>query len=226
MTVMKCDICGHEIEGQYHIDGYGRTSCMRHPAIMCYCCYRLCSAGNSVKVEPYGYFCPECNSRLVDAESAKRIAGYISSYYDANRFKIPHYELKLVHAGTLVKESGGDTSGEAAIGLAYSCTPYRILILRQLSRTGFARILAHEVLHLWQYSTGLELPSIYREGVCELGSYLFLKHLGKPEANVQADITARNANEIYGEGFRLLNSVYTQLGWEGVVKNLLRHRLP
>lgn len=57
--------------------------------------------------------------------------------------------------------------------LAYNRKPYDIHVIQNLSRAGFTGVLAHEVLHLWQYNYDLNTPSLLCEGMCELYSYLY-----------------------------------------------------
>lgn len=213
---MKCFICGNEISGQYYIDPYNRVACNRHELYYCFSCKRFCRPNESHKILQYGYFCPDCQKRIVDASSVVRIAKFVNEYYLKHKISIPDYSLKLISEDQMCIEANSN-----ALGLAYNRNPYEIHIIRHLSRTAFAGVLAHEVLHLWQYKHNLSPMSLLCEGMCELGSYLMLKEINKIEADTYSKGIEVNEDKIYGNGFRLLHSIYLKFGWKGVIQALL-----
>lgn len=212
--ILRCSCCGQTIWGKYYIDCYGQASCADHDITQCFCCHRFCAPKESIKVNGYGYFCKECQNRIVDGDSAVRIAGLVNKFYLSNGLNIPQYSLQIVKSEKMLAEA----NNISPLGLAYSSQPYKILLLRLMSRTGFAGVLAHEVLHLWQYRNNINLPLPLCEGLCEMGSYLFLKSIGKPEADIHLKYLAENEDKIYGNGYRIFQKVYDRFGWNGVIK--------
>lgn len=214
---LTCYICGNTIEGRYYEDSYKRFSCDRHPLYQCYCCGRFSNPQQCTEIKPYGLFCTECQKRLVDTNTTSRIAKIVNDYYFQHNIKIPEYSLKLIKEEKMVVEAGASN----VLGLAFNKRPYEIHIIRHLSRTGFAGTLAHEVLHLWQYQHNFNTPDLLCEGMCELGSYLFLKSINRQESDTRLSFIKQNNDKIYGDGFRLLHKIYLKFGWRGVVQALL-----
>ena len=61
---------------------------------------------------------------------------------------------------------------------------YRIDLMRQLSRIGMAKTLAHELAHLWQWHRNIDAPHTYCEGFCNLVASLVVSQISKTEALV------------------------------------------
>lgn len=212
-----CDVCGKEVDGTYYTDNYGRISCHRHKVHQCYCCGRFYNPLRCSKISPYGLFCPDCQKSRIDTSSVHKIANLINLYFQNNGLEIPPYSLKLINEDRMVSITGSSNT----LGFATNSDPYKITIIRHLSRTGLAAVLAHEVLHLWQYKHGFNTPDLLSEGMCELGSFLFLKSINRKEADHHFKAIEQNTDKTYGGGFRLFKSIYQKFGWEGVIKALI-----
>ena len=214
---MVCSICNRIIEGQYRQNYYNQLCCNRHELFICYCCGRYVKPKTCIEVPPYGLFCPDCQLRLVNEDSAVRIARLVNRYYSRLNLEIPDYSLKLITESRMISEAGATN----VLGLAFNCNPYEIHIIRHLSRTGLAGVLAHEVLHLWQYANGFSTSALMCDGMCEFGSYMMLKSIDKREACFRLQCISQNSDKIYGGGFRLVNEIYQKFGWKGVIKALM-----
>lgn len=212
-----CHVCGQEVEGKYYVDSYKRISCCRHQLYQCYCCGRFVNPQDCIEISSYGLFCPDCQQRKVDSVSLVRIANIVNRYYLLQNIRIPEYSLKLIIEEKMLVEAKANN----VLGLAFNVKPYEIHIIRNLSRTGLAGVLAHEVLHLWQYEHNFSTPNLLCEGMCELGSYLFLQSINRQEADAFLERMRRNNDKVYGDGFRLFHSIYLKFGWRGVVQALL-----
>lgn len=217
VSPLKCDICGKEVDGRYYSDAYGRVSCDRHAVCQCYCCGRIYHPQQCIEIRHLGLFCQECQKRKIDSRTAVRIAKLINEYYNQNHLTIPPYSLRLISEDKMVEQA----ESSKTLGLAFNRKPYEIHIIQNLSRTGFAGVLAHEVLHLWQYEHNFETSSLLCEGMCELGSYLFLKSISRMEADYHLTAIKQNEDKTYGGGFRLFYSIYLKFGWKGVVQALI-----
>lgn len=215
--VLFCNICGSKVEGRYYVDNYGRISCNSQEPYKCYCCGRFYHPQQCLVTNYYGLFCPECRKRRVDESAAQRIAKMINEYYLRNKLTIPDYTLNLISEEKMVEEANFSNT----LGLAYNIHPYEVHILRILSRTGFAGVSAHEVLHLWQYEHNFNTSFLLCEGMGELGAYLFLKTINRQEALAFLNNISENEDKTYGRGFRLYHSIYLKFGWEGVVRALI-----
>lgn len=84
----------------------------------------------------------------------------------------------------------------------------------------FKSILAHELVHIWQYAHGIHMSKINREGFAELGAELVFRMdttgLGKHFlANYR-----KNDKSIYGKGFRKMKAYLDRYGWEKFMEGI------
>lgn len=89
-----------------------------------------------------------------------------------------------------------------------------------MSRTSYTSVLAHEMLHLWQYKNGLSLRQDICEGFCNLGSYEILKSIGTQVAKSRMAIMEKPTDPIYGDGFRKVKVVYDRGGCAEVINKI------
>ena len=98
-------------------------------------------------------------------------------------------------------------------------------VLRHLSKTCYAGVLAHEMLHLWQNKNGLSPRRDICEGFCNLGSFEILKSIGTQVAISRISALEQDPDSIYGEGFRRVKAVYDSGGWPAVINKLKNVKL-
>lgn len=94
---------------------------------------------------------------------------------------------------------------------------YTIVVLRHLSKTVLALVMAHEMLHIWQYENQLFPPAPITEGFCNLGSYLILQSIGSKVASGQILLLSNSTDPIYGDGFRKMKEMYERQGLPSVI---------
>ncbi len=95
---------------------------------------------------------------------------------------------------------------------------YRIDLMRQLSRIGMAKTLAHELAHLWQWHRNIDAPHTYCEGFCNLVASLVVSQISKTEALVILHQMMENPDPAYGAAFRELKIVYDIHGWQTLIE--------
>lgn len=230
-NTLTCCICGQEITGSYYTDIYKRPACGLHHQTICYCCGRFCDPAKSRFVPRYGHFCGHCEQRKVTAESAVRMAGVINKFYRENRILTPPYKLYIVDTDQMFHH--GKSTGTNPVGLATwrHAPPAEnrrtnvVYLLDSLSRTLAASVMAHEVLHLWQYERYIKAPQVISEGFCNLGSYLFLQYINREESLHHGEMMMRDRDPVYGQGFRDIKAEFDKGGWKGVV-SLLKSYCP
>lgn len=221
-----CCICGHEINGAYFIDPYNRPACKCHSDTQCFCCGRFCSPTKSLQVKRYGYLCPHCEVRMVKRDSAVRMAKVINDFYCQEKIKTPPYRLFLISSEEMVQRDKSNKyppCGLATYGFNSeneNGRTYIVYVLSSISRTLAASIIAHEVLHLWQYELGIEAPDDISEGFCNLGAYLFLQYIQREESLHQGEYLIKNQDPIYGQGFRNMKAIFDCGGWSMAIQHL------
>ena len=94
---------------------------------------------------------------------------------------------------------------------------YTIFVYRELSRVAFAQVLAHEMLHIYQYNRNIHPEKSLCEGFCNLGSYVVLKAIHVKEADAAIENMKKCTDPIYGDGFRHLLTIYKNGGWHDAI---------
>lgn len=222
-TQPKCIVCGNNIVGHYYTDSYGNSVCMCHKdkTIFCLSCGRLCTKEHATGVGHNQFICDICSSNSPKDADIPPITEYVKKHLsDVGLTGIPVFTLHRVELDTLIKSSGGPCEGYAA----YDGTHCEIYILKSLSKTCYASVLAHEMLHLWQYKHGLNPRKDICEGFCNLGSYEILKSIGTEVALSRIISLEKDPDPIYGDGFRKVKKVLDSGGWPAVIKKIIGTR--
>lgn len=223
MKDVRCYTCGKRITGKYYTDWAGHCVCESHFATLAKCsvCGVFCDKhakdiGMGMKV------CTHCQQYRVEQSDAKEIITYIQSLYEKTPLgKISGWTLKMVDVSTLFKMC----KDRKARGLAQAIgEKYTIFIWRELSQIAFAQVVAHEMLHIYQYMQHISSSASKCEGFCNLGSYFVLSSIKSPErdSEVQAAIQCllKDPSPIYGDGFREVLTEYQKGGWEAAIKHI------
>lgn len=158
---------------------------------------------------------PKKREGEVTVEKAIKLIGYVREFYRSQGLgEIGHIELHVLSRREMTKRYGRNVEGIAcSLGVVY--------MLRNVKPSKFCEIFAHELLHIWQYEHGFYdvEPSVY-EGFCNLGSYLFLIHVGTKGCMECAAHMLINPDPIYGQGFRNMLAQYQTSGWEGCIRQM------
>lgn len=217
---MFCFHCGNAIISTYYKDWAGNIVCASchdivHRCVSCgqYCDHQARDFDNGRML------CVHCQRYYMRKKDARWMIQYINSIYEKEGLgRIGSWHLKGADAATLSSMSGNPNTR----GLA-CCRgkDYTIYVYRHLSRTAFAEVLAHEMLHIWQYERNIQAEDILVEGFCNLGSYVVLNRIGTPRAYNFIRTMNANTDPIYGEGFRIMRDIYKVDGWKGVIRKLM-----
>jgi hypothetical protein len=84
----------------------------------------------------------------------------------------------------------------------------------------FRGVLAHEMLHSWLALYGRQVTTDECEGFCNLGEAFVYTKEDTPLAHYLLKQMYKNADAVYGDGYRLQKQRYEKLGWEGLLKSL------
>lgn len=148
---------------------------------------------------------------LVSAQSALRIITYIRAFYrEQGLGEIDHIDLHVFKDEDMDRLFGNNVAGNAN-------TQHEINSRRQLTPSEFAEVMAHEMLHCWMFERNIFPPPKLCEGFCELGAYLFLQRVNRPNALSLAQSILENPDPVYGDGFRLVYNSYIIGGWATVI---------
>jgi len=147
----------------------------------------------------------------VTSDSALRIIGYIRAFYrEQGLGEIGHIDLHVYNDEEMERRFGANIAGNAN-------TQHQINSRRQLTPSEFGEVMAHEMLHCWMFERNIYPPLELCEGFCELGAYLFMQRINKPNALFRAQCIMQNLDPVYGDGFRTVHSAYVVGGWAGAI---------
>lgn len=215
-----CFQCHKPINGKYFLDWAGHSVCASHIIVKCASCGQFCNS----KAKDIGLglkICEHCQKFRIERKDCDAIINFIMSIYEESSIGIvSRWKLQMVNADTLYKLTNDlQTRGLARV----VGNEYTIYIYRELSRVAFAQVLAHELLHVYQYTNSIYPSKDKCEGFCNLGSYVVLKAINNPEAKAAINNLMSNPDNIYGGGFRLLLAAYNEGGWKSAI-NLIKGR--
>lgn len=218
----KCYLCGKPIVDSYYTDWCKHKVCTNHkfPVPRCVSCGQYCNE-TAVDIGTGALFCPYCQEHMVNKAESPHIIGFIRKIYNVSPIgNITNWHLKVVDAPTLYRMTGDiNTRGLAQ---RYG-NDYTIFIFRHLSKVQFANVLAHEMLHIWQYNRMINASSMYMEGFCNLGSYVVMKAIDNVESHATIERMMNSPDPIYGEGFRLMKRFFEQNQWESAINELINN---
>ena len=214
-----CSICGAPILGAYVIDAYGNKVCFHHKNQLHYClsCGRICDSKAVCQSEGV-FICSDCSENIPSDIECSHIVNHIRSrYLELPIGKIPAFALIRIPYQKWPKDS-------KSVGLAISdVSGYSVRIVDCLSKTSFAEVMAHELLHLWLFEHGLSPSERITEGFCNLGSFEILSGIQTEKAKAKMVNILSNPDSIYGDGFRLVKREYDISGWAGVIERVKRN---
>ena len=216
---LLCFYCNKRINGRYYFDWAGHNICASHISHVkkCASCGQFCDSkskdiGLGMKI------CAHCLKYRIERKDSDAIIKFIKQIYQSTEIGVvTGWSLKMVDAETLYKM----THDMNTRGLARAeGNKYTIFIYRELSRVAFAQVLAHEMLHVYQYTHGFHPIKPKCEGFCNLGSFVILSAINNSEAKAAIENLKRNEDPIYGNGFRAMLSVYESSGWHAAIKQI------
>lgn len=216
---LRCFLCNNNINGQYYFDWAGHNICASHidSVIKCASCGQFCNS--QAKDIGFGMkICTHCQKYRIKHGEYKAIVQFIKAIYQKTEIgTVTRWNLKMVNAETLYKM----THDLNTRGLAHAVwSEYTIFIYRELSRVAFAQVLAHEMLHIYQYTHNFHPIKSACEGFCNLGSYVVLLAINNNEAKAAIENLKHSEDPVYGDGFRAMLSVYLSGGWRAAINQI------
>ena len=218
----QCVICGQPIHGEYYKDSWGNYAHTSHDGKKtkyCYACHRLIKTPGMLLDEDH-CLCEICTKTSVttqeQVESCRRKV--IAIFRELGITGMPeNIPVNLVRLNKM-----RNARGRFHYKLRTHADPrsFSIDIIYGLPEVLFMGILAHEMLHSWLELYGRERTKAEEEGFCNLGTGFVYTRIDTPFSRFLLKREYENADEIYGEGYRLQKSRYERLGWAGLLESL------
>lgn len=115
----------------------------------------------------------------------------------------------------LVTRKQMDAYSKTYIGLHFNLGfGSKIWVVENQSLLCTISTLAHEIGHAWICQNGVKLTEVENEGFCQVLSYYVLRTEFTKEGNAEAILVKEFADEVYGDGFRLMQRKLDCLGWK------------
>ena len=234
-SCFRCDLCSKPLGSPYTFsDIWVWRVCHRHPSLIsCDACGRLHDgARNDPAVLDR---CDICRAAGVDSDRAARdrfhaSVGWLKKQGLDGDGTSP-LKLHLVDASWLHREAGHVVDGQALGVARHTITDYGggrrtvthdgIAVLRGLPDPLFESVVIHELGHAWLTIRGVHgLPQRDEEGFCQLLSHRFLSRSPHAAAAGYARKIEISDDPIYGDGFRAVNHLVSQVGFDAIIRSL------
>lgn len=235
----RCDLCSQPLGSPYSMsDVWTWRVCHRHAALIpCDACGRqFPGTRNDPAVLDR---CEICRRAAVESDSAARdrfhsSVGWLKKQGLAGDGKSA-LKLHLVDASWLHREAGHVVDGQALGVARHTITDYGggrqtvthdgIAVLRGLPDPLFQSVVIHELGHAWLTIRGVHgLHKRDEEGFCQLLSHRFLSRSPHAAAAGYARKIEISDDPIYGDGFRAVNHLVSQVGFDRVIRSLADDR--
>lgn len=108
-----------------------------------------------------------------------------------------------------------DVHSKTAIGLHFNLGfGSKIWVVEKQSFLSTTSTLAHEIGHAWICQNEIKVTEVENEGFCQVLSYYVLRTEFTKEGNNAARLVRDFVDEVYGDGFRLMQRKLDCLGWK------------
>lgn len=218
---LKCDLCGEIISGNYLLDIWGHKYHAEHEKEYPRCDYcRGLFAEGGVETADDRKICAHCSETAVnDMAELKRLAKEINyrlmtleldvPFDDIDFYLVDKDKLRRLYKSNETHRLSGFTycRRETALFGLYQTNALKVYILKGMPRMWTIETVAHELNHVWQFlANPKEKDLAFCEGSANYTSYLILQSYDEPLAEHLIESLFEDENEIYGDGFRRVNS--------------------
>lgn len=219
---MNCAVCNSPLSGLYQIDDFGYKAHNYHDT--CDSCTGFI-IGPSHLLSDGRKTCHHCYTNSVKDKISARLA----KEETLRLFSIIGINFPLHSINIFVNDklyAAQELNSPLFLGKLFTVTKglhnsYTIHVLYGLHKVIFISVLAHELMHVWQYENDIELSDIENEGLCELVCYFVLDASRTKIGKVIMKRMEESKDPVYGDGFRLMYNRLEKVGnWNAFLKGL------
>lgn len=233
---LECCICREGLFGKVIHDSWGNSAHLGHPIAFCNSCDRILSpkgSGGAFKYSDGRFICGYCKKMAItEGVEANRSRRKVQSLLESKGFQGIPKNINVVLAHSQVLSNHSRKSRTAGLTLShYHFADYKrvgithqIGILFGLPKVEFEGVLAHELLHVWQHENGIKFSPSYREGLCELGSYLIYSEDSSELARHLLKKMFESKDPVYGIGFRIMLKKLEQWNWKRLQNEIIKNK--
>lgn len=228
---VNCLICKERIIGKYFVDSWEQTVHEHHEFQLCFNCGRIVLK-DGLKLADGRHICIHCQPSLV---KTKQDVDWVNEKTRKMLTKIGFNDIpqdvpiEICDSNKLNSLYGGNIINPNQRGLAQFTqmtqngvfkVEHKVYVIDNLTKTVFAGVLAHELLHVWQNQENIKAPQNITEGFCNLGSDLMYKTINNEVSIKLIDSLNKDENPIYGDGFRKIKEFYDKNGLNELIKRM------
>lgn len=229
--VKRCWYDHEPLTGRYGIDPWGNPYCLKHDQEWprCFYCGRFVTylARGTGELD-HRARCGICARVAVTSnEAAREKMPPLWTWLRRRQVTLPHrvtIHASLANEDDVLATAPGE---EKPVGVTVSpgagATPdtVRIRLRYGMPSPYFESVAIHEMGHAWLRLLGANgLPKRMEEGFCELLAHRWLRDQGTIDADFYARDKEQNGHPIYGDGFRRLDALASQVGFETIIVSL------
>lgn len=226
-----CLICHEPIIGSYYIDSWQQIVHTHHEIKLCFNCGRIVM-NEGIRLNDGRHICFQCQPSLV---KTKQDVDWVNEKTRKMLTKIGFNDIpqdvpiEICDSNKLNSLYGENIINPNQRGLAQFTqlsqngvfkVEHKVYIIDNLTKTVFAGVLAHELLHVWQNQKNINAPQNITEGFCNLGSFLMYKTINNEVSIKLIDSLNKDENPIYGDGFRKIKEFYDKNGLNELIKRM------
>ena len=232
---MKCLYCNTIIDGKYVEDRYGNVCCASHidnnEVGVCGECLKLVPIQGN-KLPDGRIICPDCMKIAVtpsrpydwiEKQVLARLQNWGFGDLDMSRITIWTATSKEM---AMYRKKDINVFNEGFCRLFPETMKVDLFVESHLTKIHFAGVLAHELLHAWNFQNLIiNIPDEWSEGMCNLSSYLTYKSIDFPLARIYEENMMKDPDPIYGDGFRMVLDFYNRYGWDGIRQHIQQYKI-
>lgn len=237
-VVPRCIYCNQPLMGEYGVDYWGGKYCLKHRQEYPSCdfCGRLIPPAqqerSGKKLDTTR--CPVCRSHAIETYEQAGVAfAGIKRWVSGQGLSFNNLpiSLQLCNREYLAKH-GGAKDQHHTLGVTLSTRHSvngrethtdidGVAVLTGLPEPLFEGVVTHELGHVWLVSHNINrLLPWAEEGFCQLLSYRYYSNLNTPESRYHAENIEKNADPVYGEGFRRVRAIAGRVGFTTLLNTL------
>ncbi len=232
---VMCVICGQYITGRYYVDSWKQPAHEHHDIKYCFCCGRI-TGKNALSLPDERQICIHCQPKIVKTKQEidwveKKVREVFAKVgFNDVPLNLP---IEICNVNKLNSLYGSNNIDLNQRGLAHftkiitngiTKLEHKIYIIDYMTKTAFAGVLAHELLHVWQNEKGINAPRNICEGFCNLGSYIVFYAINNQDSNKFIEQMEMNPDSIYGEGYRKVKKFLDKNGWPATIAKIKNYK--
>jgi hypothetical protein len=236
----RCAVCSSALMGPHRINYWGDRYCSDHVETLASCAYCGRLVPHTTKRlrrrSIDNIRCSVCASTAIEsAPQARLLMPPLIDWLEQQgvRLRQRTFHIEVLNRTDFMSRQGDHRD---PLGLTTSTRTMRnkrvdhaaidsVAILQGLPLTLFEGVCIHELGHVWLVQHNVvNLPTVDEEGFCELLAYRHYMAIGSKADLFYARRIAENGDPIYGDGFRKLNELEARVGFDQIIRSLLRKK--